>query len=358
MSNYNNVKAYYESERLSYSKIKDYDFSPSYYLKKHIEKTLRKTPMDESMLLGSICHTLLLTPLFFDKEYIVFDKKLTASTALLLDFILNKAEEYKLTYDQIDNEYVLLCAKELNLFSNIKDEQKIIQKLVQNGLFEVLELKLVNKDKHVISTSLLSKANWIIDIMRQNDFINEILEDNNSSPKRNVHNEFPIYWKYILEQSETGVVLKAFDCKSLIDKMVIDHGAKTVMIYDLKFISDETVNFRRATIKYKYYLQAGFYVQAVKFWLSLIYLDKISEYSVMFRFIVTNVNNPQDTIIYSVPKILLNKAFDGYDSKVHNKKLDGLQYLITSIAWAHENNHFIYKKNEYENKAIIELDIE
>lgn len=343
------ITYYYERKDLSFSKMKDYDFSPMYYYKKYIEKSIVSYNSDESMLLGSLCHCLALTPELFDDIYFISNIKLTASTALLYDFIIKNVEEYQLE-GEIEDDMLLAAVEELELFNNVKDKAKILEKLSKNGLQDALYIKQKHKNKTIISQELYNKAQWIVDVLASNEFISNILFTGLES-ELEIHNEKAIYWKYNINSEKKPIY---YDCKSLLDRLTIDHSTGEVNIYDLKFISDEVANFKKSVLKYKYYLQAGFYTEAVKYLLRVLYPDK--EYIVKFSFIVTNIANPHNTLIYTVPNMLLTKSIIGLENANISHK--GIDFLVKSIYWAEKNNHYTYKMDDYENKAQKELTID
>jgi hypothetical protein len=75
-----------------------------------------------------------------------------------------------------------------------------------------------------------------------------------------IHDELEIYWKY----EKDGIT---FNCKSKIDRLIVNPSNKTFHIVDLKTTSKIIHNFPDSFQFYKYYRQIAFYEMAVLQWL-------------------------------------------------------------------------------------------
>jgi hypothetical protein len=128
-------------------------------------------------------------------------------------------------------------------------------------------------------------------------------------------NEYPIYWDFPIESG--GEKLK---CKSLLDRLIIDHNNKKIIIVDLKTTSMLS-DFKETLEKFSYYRQLAFYKLAVLSELQSKYEDKYKDYEVETYIIAVSTIDPYECRVF---KISFNDLKRGVEEIIQ---------LMTKISW-------------------------
>lgn len=203
---------------------------------------------------GTMIHEYILQPEEFWNDYII------------LDFAVPKVKQQKdllefystarLTDPFATEEDILLMSYNA-AYSNNKSIDKRIQEareLVE--LYKNYIEYFRNKDsKKVISFADLALLKTIKQNMQEHKKANEILF---AYPKTfEVHNEFHINWEF-----PNASKLGDFPCKSLLDRVMIDHTNKKVVLVDIKTTAD-VYNFRHSIEEFDYCRQLAYYWFAI-----------------------------------------------------------------------------------------------
>ena len=140
--------------------------------------------------------------------------------------------------------------------------------------------------------------------------------------------------------------------KSMMDKVIIDHKAKTVQVYDLKctwsvenFYSEYYL-YRRAYIQgYLYHLGAGFWASEMGY----------GDYTILFpKFIVCDSTNYANPLVYSMTQKSINNAFNGFEYK--GREYPGVAQLIEDLKWALDKDVWNISRENHINNGIVNLD--
>lgn len=282
---------------------------------------------------GTMIHEYILQPEEFWKDYII------------LDFAVPKVKQQKdllefystaRLVDPFASEDDILIMSYEAAYNNNKSKEKKIQEAKE--LVELYQNYIEyfrNKDsKKVISFADLNMLKAIKKNMEEHKKANELLF--NYPETFEVHNEFHINWEYPNASS-----LGDLPCKSLLDRVMIDHTNKKIILVDIKTTAD-VYNFKHSVEEFDYCRQLAYYWLAIHWYFKNELKLNIEEYE-------------YETYIVAV------QSHDGYEvrvfkfnSKAIEERLVTIDYAIKRIAW-HKNNNLWDHMKEYYDEDGAEL---
>lgn len=276
---------------------------------------------------GTMIHEYILQPEEFWKDYIILDFAVpkVKQQKDLLEFYANAK-----TVDPLASEDDILLMSYNSAYSNNKSIDKRIQEakeLVE--LYQNYIEYFKNKDsKKVISFADLNMLKTIKKNMEDHKKANELLF--NYPETFEVHNEFHINWEYPNASS-----LGDLPCKSLLDRVMIDHTNKKIILVDIKTTAD-VYNFKHSVEEFDYCRQLAYYWLAIHWYFKNELKLNIEEYE-------------YETYIVAV------QSHDGYEvrvfkfnSKAIEERLITIDYAIKRIAWHKNNNLWDHMKEYYD----------
>jgi hypothetical protein len=327
------------------SKYKEYTISPSGLNAFRISPAAfirYKEKLDKSegkhFEIGTAFHCYLLQPELFNDNYVVSDTP--PMEGMMGDFIRSffelfsdaennnfenwrKEVAYKLAYatsgfktkietviKQFENEDdEEKHRKNMNYFNLLRDNKgKII--LTSKDLELFLEMRTKVFDHKVASRLFMDDGD------RDCEYLNEF-EYNWTNGKFNMH--------------------------GILDRVVIDHEAKTAVLIDLKTARySDKKSFLNSYEKYRYYAQITFYRQGV-----LAYLEEkgLTDYKIFSYIVVCQKGYGSDCSVFSLA-----------DSDIIRGAQEIIQDL-SDISYHFDNDNWEYSKEYYEGNGIIELDL-
>lgn len=323
---------YYEDlTRISNSNIGWFLKKGPKYLKEMLDgkEGLKASFLDK----GTMIHEYILQPEEFWKDYII------------LDFAVPKVKQQKdllefystaRLVDPFASEDDILIMSYEAAYNNDKSKEKKIQEAKE--LVELYQNYIEyfrNKDsKKVISFADLNMLKAIKKNMEDHKKANELLF--NYPETFEVHNEFHINWEYPNASS-----LGDLPCKSLLDRVMIDHTNKKIILVDIKTTAD-VYNFKHSVEEFDYCRQLAYYWLAIHWYFKNELKLNIEEYE-------------YETYIVAV------QSHDGYEvrvfkfnSKAIEERLVTIDYAIKRIAW-HKNNNLWDHMKEYYDEDGAEL---
>lgn len=322
------VPYYEDMSRLSNSNIGWFLKKGPRYLKGMLDGTIEG--MKASFLeKGTMIHEYILQPDEFWNDYII------------LDFDIPKVKQQRdflEEYHRLMQIYPFKSQDDLKYeaykkaYSNKKTKEKCIEDA--EGLIMIYQdyLEYLSKkdDKKIISFADLALLKSIKQNMQQHKKANELLFD---FPKTfEVHNEFHINWEYP-NASELGDI----QCKSLLDRVMIDHTNKKIILVDIKTTAD-IYNFKHSVEEFDYCRQLAYY------WLAIHWYFKHE----------LNIDLAVEDYSYET-YIIAVQSHDGYEVKVFKfnpnsieDRLSVIDWAIKRIAWHKNNNLWDYVKEYYE----------
>lgn len=323
---------YYEDlTRISNSNIGWFLKKGPKYLKEMLDgkEGLKASFLDK----GTMIHEYILQPEEFWKDYII------------LDFAVPKVKQQKdllefyssaRSIDPFASEDDILLMSYEAAYNNNKSKEKKIQEAKE--LVELYQNYIEyfrNKDsKKVISFADLNMLKAIKKNMEDHKKANELLF--NYPETFEVHNEFHINWEYPNASS-----LGDLPCKSLLDRVMIDHTNKKIILVDIKTTAD-VYNFKHSVEEFDYCRQLAYYWLAIHWYFKNELKLNIEEYE-------------YETYIVAV------QSHDGYEVRVFKfnpktieERLVTIDYAIKRIAW-HKNNNLWDHMKEYYDEDGAEL---
>lgn len=317
---------YYEDlTRISNSNIGWFLKKGPKYLKEMLDgkEGLKASFLDK----GTMIHEYILQPEEFWKDYII------------LDFAVPKVKQQKdllefystaRLVDPFASEDDILLKSYEAAYNNNKSKEKKIQEAKE--LVELYQNYIEyfrNKDsKKVISFADLNMLKAIKKNMEDHKKANELLF--NYPEAFEVHNEFHINWEYPNASS-----LGDLPCKSLLDRVMIDHTNKKIILVDIKTTAD-VYNFKHSVEEFDYCRQLAYYWLAIHWYFKNELKLNIEEYE-------------YETYIVAV------QSHDGYEvrvfkfnSKAIEERLVTIDYAIKRIAWHKNNNLWDHMKEYYD----------
>lgn len=317
---------YYEDlTRISNSNIGWFLKKGPKYLKEMLDgkEGLKASFLDK----GTMIHEYILQPEEFWKDYIILDFAVpkVKQQKDLLEFYANA----KMVYPLASEDDILLMSYN-SAYSNNKSIDKRIQEakeLVE--LYQNYIEYFKNKDsKKVISFADLNMLKTIKKNMEDHKKANELLF--NYPETFEVHNEFHINWEYPNASS-----LGDLPCKSLLDRVMIDHTNKKIILVDIKTTAD-VYNFKHSVEEFDYCRQLAYYWLAIHWYFKNELKLNIEEYE-------------YETYIVAV------QSHDGYEVRVFKfnpkaieERLVTIDYAIKRIAWHKNNNLWDHMKEYYD----------
>jgi hypothetical protein len=197
-------------------------------------------------------------------------------------FSLNKG------YDPIQLDTVIESKTTLGIYNNIKDPSKIQEKF-KEGLSYYKYLQESNgKICMTAETGYIVKS--CIESLKKHEIANKYLFEKNEFADIEYFNELEIYWKeHVNVGTEKDPIWTMVDCKSMLDRVIIDHDNRTIKIPDIKSTSKPKSQFQESFEYYRYYRQHAFQRRALKVWLesrtdrkvNIILFDKVDSYNVV-----------------------------------------------------------------------------
>ena len=330
----------------SSSSLKEFSLDRRKYHKKYVLSEHVEEADNKATSMGKLVETLLMEPEEFDNRFYM-SVCISSPTGLMLDFV---EALYKHTIAATDDEgNVTRSFEEISRDAYTDSGFKIKYEAVMNKFIgsdaEVYynEIRQVrSKGLTVVSSNDVNNAEKIVNELRTNPITSEIVNLVNSA-RWTVHNQFQI----------EGFSVDSHLFKSMLDKMVIDHQEKMIWIYDLKCVwavegfYEEYYLYRRA------YIQAYLYYHAVKS-MTIDSQSELSGYDVMPpRFIVCDSTNYYSPLIYTLSKMDILDAYEGFEHK--GRKYPGVKQLIQDLKWATENDVWNISRTNYLNNGLINL---
>jgi len=268
--------------KFSYSSLNRLLFCPKLFYKDYILKD-REEKTDKHLIQGKLIHLLLLQPEEFDNQFVLLPAKLPSeSLRKVLKLIPNHTEEKELS--KVDDNVILDCLHEVNLYQSLKDADKRVAK-VRTPECEDYYRFLSTTNKNIIDVDTLEKCKESVELIKDNEKVQKLLQDEPTDFEMDdieVYNEIPL---------ECNLDNYDFGLKGIIDRYVVDN--KIIKIIDFKTTGKTITEFPETVQFYNYWLQAAVYMTLVTKNLS----EKEADYQIIFNFIVIDKYNQ----IYSFP---------------------------------------------------------
>lgn len=318
-------KEYYnDNSRVSNSSIGWFLLSPRYY-RNRLDKVITEDSTSYQDV-GTRTHMYLLERQLFDKIYTIvkaYKKPVSAQQKSFCDMytvstaktVKDKAlEAYKATYA-----------------ITIKDEEKIAKKALELAVSLKQHIKYSKNSDLLLEESDNEVLIKIENNIKAHKLANELLFDDNNwlhNPNVFTSNEFHINWDIKVNNEDLII------CKSLIDRLIINHDTKTIKLIDLKTTSSS--DFKSSFNKYDYARQLAFYWLAITHYFINTFKDKnISEYK-------------QESYIIAISTIDTTVHVYRIDENILLTKTEEIYNVLNDINWHTKTNNWDYTREYYD----------
>ena len=328
----------------SSSSLKDFSTDRKKYHKKYILNEVVEDEDSKAATMGRMVETLLMEPHLFDERFYL-STCMTTPTGLMLEFV---EALYKHTVEATADDGVItrsfedMC-RDAHADSGFKIKlDAVLTKFIGSDA-EVYykEIREV-RPKHltVVAAQEIANAEKIVIELKTNPTTAEVV-NLVDDVQYSVHNQLQVEGYDVLDHK----------FKSMMDKVIIDHKAKTVQVYDLKctwsvenFYSEYYL-YRRAYIQgYLYHLGAAFWASEMGY----------GDYTILFpKFIVCDSTNYANPLVYSMTQKSINNAFNGFEYK--GREYPGVAQLIEDLKWALDKDVWNISRENHINNGIVNL---
>ena len=340
------TEATYRANMLdSSSSLKEFSMDRKKYYRKYILGENVEDKDTQAATTGRVVETLLLEPELFDERFYM-SSCIEAPSALMLAFV---NALYKFTKEATDDNG--------NVTRNFEDISK--DAYIESGFkikYEAVIGKFVGSDAEIYYNEMRTVKSRGLTVVTAEDVTNaeKIVEElrNNSVTKDVVNlvssSRYGVYNQLQVESYE----IDGMKFKSMMDKLVVDHEAKTIQVYDLK-CTWSVENFLE-----EYYLYRRAYIQAYLYYWAATHFREINEelagYQILPpKFIVCDSTNYYNPLIYTLDYNDLDLAYDGFTHK--NREYKGVRTIIADLQWALDNNVWNISRENSLNNGLVNI---
>lgn len=325
------IPYYEDNSRISNSSLGWFLISPRYFKDRldGIESFTATKAMDN----GTMTHMYLLQPEEYKKTYKILN--FTTPTS---------PQQKKFCQDYIDSKAKTANLKALEAFkANYSTTGKADEDSAAKGLEMALKLKSYIKwlrEGGNSGTTITWSTSNSLKITKENVKLhkkaNDLLFNNGDSLEYVTHNEFHINWELTLPNGHR------LECKSLIDRLIIDHANKKITLVDIKTTADVN-NFAESFKKYDYGRQMAFYWSAIYWYFSNELKIDISDYANETNIVAIQNNGNYACRVFRV------------DDYIITDKLSKIIQILSEIDWHYSQNMWDYTRQYYEGDGVESL---
>ena len=328
----------------SSSSLKEFSTDRRKYHKKYILNEVVEDEDSKAATMGRMVETLLMEPQFFDERFHL-STCMTTPTGLMLEFV---EALYKHTAEATADDGTITrsfeeLAKDAYTDSGFKIKlEAVLGKFIGSEAEiyykEIREVR--SKGLTVVATQDVTNAEKIVTELKTNpvtaDIVN-LVDDVQYS----VFNQLQV----------EGYEVFGHMFKSMMDKVVVDHKAKKVQVYDLKCTWSVENFYNEYYLYRRAYIQGFLYHKAAEFWASEM---GYGDYKILYpKFIVCDSTNYMNPLIYAMSDINMVDARAGFEHK--GREYPGVQQLIDDLKWALENDKWNISQENYLSNGIVKL---
>jgi hypothetical protein len=328
----------------SSSSLKEFSTDRRKYHKKYILNEVVEDEDSKAATMGRMVETLLMEPQFFDERFHL-STCMTTPTGLMLEFV---EALYKHTAEATADDGTITrsfeeLAKDAYTDSGFKIKlEAVLGKFIGSEAEiyykEIREVR--SKGLTVVATQDVTNAEKIVTELKTNpvtaDIVN-LIDDVQYS----VYNQLQV----------EGYEVFGHMFKSMMDKVVVDHKAKKVQVYDLKCTWSVENFYNEYYLYRRAYIQGFLYHKAAESWASEM---GYGDYKILYpKFIVCDSTNYMNPLIYAMSDINMVDARAGFEHK--GREYPGVAQLIEDLQWALENDKWNISRENYLSNGIVKL---
>jgi hypothetical protein len=327
------------NHRISISGLNLLARSPRAY-KKYIEDP--RDEESEALRKGSALDCMLTEPDKFNEMFAV--AKMTPPGGMMGEFI--KTYIHFINREDLTEDAVRRAAYDDSGFK-IKFES-VIKKFEAPEIQKYMKFIKDSKGKTILSLNEFASAAGMKEMLSNNEFTKKYLVDLPSNPMIDEYNQLEIIWYF----GET-------ECKSILDKVLVDHNDKRIIPIDIKTTSKGVGNFIQSYLRFGYFRQCSFYDYAIRYWLEhLSGIKNWKEYTIeRFRFIVADSNLNDYPLIYICSEEDLKFGAQGGYLPYNTKYYPGWITLVESLIDHQNRRDWRYPIGQLNMKGELTINI-
>ena len=328
----------------SSSSLKEFSVDRKKYHKKYILGEKVEDDENKAATMGRVVECLLLEPEMFESRFHMSTCE-SAPTGLMNDFVealYKRTVEATDVFGEVSRTFEDI-SKDAYVDSGFKIKYEAVMNKFIDSEAQVYydEIRIVRtKGLTVVTSNDMNNAERIVNELR-NNFVTRDVVNLVKSARYDVYNQY---------QVEGFDVLK-LKCKSMMDKIVVDHEEKTLQIYDLK-CTWSVENFYE-----EYYLYRRAYIQAYVYWQAGLTILKdlgIEDYTLEYpRFIVCDSTNYMNPLIYTLTLEDMSDALIGFTHK--GRTYPGVGQIVEDLQWAKDTDTWNISKTRYELGGVVNI---
>jgi hypothetical protein len=328
----------------SSSSLKEFSTDRRKYHKKYILNEVVEDEDSKAATMGRMVETLLMEPHLFDERFYL-STCMSTPTGLMFEFVeaLYKHTVAATADDgTITRNFEDIC-RDAHADSGFKIKlDAVLTKFIGSDA-EVYykEIREV-RPKHltVVAAQEIANAEKIVIELKTNPVTAEIVNLVDDA-QYSVHNQLQVEGYKVFDHT----------FKSMMDKVIVDHKAKTVQVYDLKCTWSVENFYSEYYLYRRAYIQGYLYHQGAGFWASEM---GYGDYTILFpKFIVCDSTNYMNPLVYAMGQDSINNAFDGFEYK--GREYPGVAQLIEDLKWALDNDVWNISRENHINNGVVKL---
>lgn len=326
------MKEYYGVKKVSNSSLSWFQKSPKYF-KAMLDGEITE-PSKPHFEKGEMTHQYILEPNEFAKNYIFFAYN-TPVSQQQKDFCKTFA------YKKNGSEDERLLTSYRDSYSTKESDEKVLEKakaLAKDYKEYIKSIKISHMYVAILPPAMEDTLRTIKSNIVSHQKANELMFNQEHDTFGNtkdlfICNEFAIYWT-----SPNGV-----ECKSLLDRLIIDFKNKKITLVDLKTTSHIT-EFKEKFVEYRYYRQMAFYWMALYWHFKATYPDeKWEDYQQETYIVAISTDSLSEIKVFNISEPSLNMGFDE------------IVPLLEQIKWHTDENKWDYTKAYYDGNLCEKL---
>ena len=340
-------KDYFKIDMLSSSDLRLFATDRKKFYKKNILKEKEEDADDynRATLIGNLCHSMLLEPELFDEKYLVSECAETP-TGLMLKFT---EALYDATVNNLDHQGSILVdmpalAQMAWEASGFKISLDAVMKKFAGSTAEQYYNDLRRSRPNnllLVCIDDLSIANSITASILGDEFVGPIFTipaDNNT-----IFSEIQV----------ENVKFLGTSMKAMLDRVIVDHGDKTIQLYDLKVVWDNQNFYSEYYVKKLAYIQALVYHTALAQKTVDLGFDYSNYYVKLPIFVVADSSNFYAPVQYKLHLNNMEDAMNGFEYR--GRMYKGAKEIVQEIIWAVETNNWRISKEAWDSNGILTL---
>lgn len=328
----------------SSSSLKEFSTDRRKYHKKYILNEVVEDEDSKAATMGRMVETLLMEPHLFDERFHL-STCMSTPTGLMLEFVealyrhtvAATADDGTITrsFEDMCNDAYADSGFKIKLDAVLG---KFIGSDAEVYYKEIREVRA--KHLTVVTTQEIANAEKIVIELKTNPTTAEVV-NLVDDVQYSVHNQLQV----------EGYEVFGHMFKSMMDKVIVDHNAKTVQVYDLKCTWSVENFYSEYYLYRRAYIQGFLYHKAAESWASEM---GYGDYTILYpQFIVCDSTNYSNPLVYAMSDINMQDALNGFEYK--GREYPGVAQLIGDLKWALDNDKWNISRENYLSNGVVKL---